>query len=479
MSSNKWTISDVPESENPAPARRRQTSPGLDSGSAPNSDKPKWLRKLERESWQAELIISGAAIFGSLQLPALLERFQYYLLLNYEESALILWFYASVYWALVVYLLIFLFIYHFVIRALWIGMVGLNSVYPEGFAPNKLSSEDFQAKARAEYGDIDGFIRKLDERASGLFGTGFTFAGLFLNLGLIISFCVLIVTFVQGQGIPQFWAWAVGLSPALLIFLASIVSTVLSLPALREREWVKRYHFPFTKVISKLSYPVNTRFTLTGLTLISSQSAAKAKSGWALAGSFLFSMSIFGVIGFTMATTGVMKREFISSYYHRMGDTEATLDPNNYYRADQEDLLYEPLVNERYPVAGGPFWVWVPLPERELSVLLGDCSLAEVPEDLPRNQERKREKERITDCAREYIELYLDGTPVPLPDPLRHWLTSADTEQFGVQLNLSELPLEAGRHELKVVTHLTYEDEEVEGDNFRMTFIPFFVVEGR
>lgn len=28
--------------------------------------KPKWLRALESQSWQAELVISGLAIFGSL-----------------------------------------------------------------------------------------------------------------------------------------------------------------------------------------------------------------------------------------------------------------------------------------------------------------------------------------------------------------------------------------------------------------------------
>ena len=37
--------------------------------------KPKWLRILEQQSWQAELLISGIAIVGALQLPELIHEF--------------------------------------------------------------------------------------------------------------------------------------------------------------------------------------------------------------------------------------------------------------------------------------------------------------------------------------------------------------------------------------------------------------------
>lgn len=43
--------------------------------SAPNSKpKPEWLKRLEQESYQAELIVSGVALLGALQLPELLDR---------------------------------------------------------------------------------------------------------------------------------------------------------------------------------------------------------------------------------------------------------------------------------------------------------------------------------------------------------------------------------------------------------------------
>ncbi len=243
------------------------------------TSKPKWLRKLERESWQAELIISGAALLGSLQLPGVLENFQHYLLLNYERASLQLWFFATSYWALFVYGLVLLFVLHFIVRALWIGLVGLNSVYPDGIVETALSSKDYQQKVKAEYGDIDGFIDRLDRMASGMFGTGFAFIGLFFNLGLIMSVAILLLTFLQSVGVPDLWAWCIGLSPVVLIFTISIFTTILALPKLRERAWVKRCHFPLSKLMISLSYPVNTRYTATGLMLISSNTTPKEKPG--------------------------------------------------------------------------------------------------------------------------------------------------------------------------------------------------------
>lgn len=183
------------------------------------NQKPKWLRKLERESWQAELIVSGATLLGSLQLPGVLEKFQHYLLLNYEQASLQLWFFATSYWALFVYGLVFLFVFHFIVRALWIGLVGLNSIYPEGILETALSGKDYQEKMKAEYGDIDGFINRLDRMGSGMFGTGFAFIGLFFNLGLFMSVAILLITFLQGLGVPDFWAWFIGLSPVILTFI--------------------------------------------------------------------------------------------------------------------------------------------------------------------------------------------------------------------------------------------------------------------
>ncbi len=436
--------------------------------------KPKWLRKLERESWQAELIISGAALLGSLQLPGVLEKFQHYLLLNYEQASLHLWFFATSYWALFVYGLVFLFVFHFIVRALWIGLVGLNSIYPDGIIETALSSKDYQEKMKAEYGDIDGFINRLDRLGSGMFGTGFTFIGLFFNLGLFMSVAILLITFLQSLGVPDFWAWFAGLSPVIFTFLISIFSTVLNLPKFRDKAWVKQYHFPLAKFMTSLSYPVNTRYIATGLMLISSNSTPKETKAMDVVKGLIMVMVGSVLIGVVLGMSGGIKPQFMDRPYHRMGDDETGIDVSNYADAGYEGILYEPMLSTLHPAADGPLWVWVPLPERELSVMLDGCSQPEVDTELSRSEQRKPKRQRLIACAAEYIELYLDEQPLDLPTALREYrATEAVAEQFGVRFDLSKHALSLGQHKLKVVTHYPLETDA--GTKFRTTYITFFV----
>ncbi len=43
------------------------------SGAPRPKAKPDWLTRLEQESYQAELIVSGVALLGALQLPGLID----------------------------------------------------------------------------------------------------------------------------------------------------------------------------------------------------------------------------------------------------------------------------------------------------------------------------------------------------------------------------------------------------------------------
>ena len=444
---------------------------------------PKWIRKLIRESWQAELIISGAAIIGSLQLPGLLEWFQHKLLVSYDQGILNLWFLAAVYWAAFVYGLIILFIFHFVVRALWIGLLGLKSKYPEGIARTTLTSKDFQDKTIAEYGGIDTFISRLDKTASGLFGTGFTFAGLFLNIGVLLSVAIFVFAFLQGWGLPSVITYVVIITPLVLLVLMSVVSTLMSTEGFRHRPWVKRYHFPVTRLMNRLITPINHKFTSMGMNLITSNAAAaKFKDRKATTSDIIFSFLILtgvGVlIGAASALSDVMKPQFLRGHYWGMGNDTTGMDPGNYADSDYTGLLYEPQISARYVEAGEPFWVWVPLPERELQPLLDHCTITEVnDDDLTFSEARRARRERVLVCARQYIELHLDSLPqaLPLPGPLRHERTTAGVEQLGIYLDLSDQIPAEGRHDLTVVTHF----ERRPGDGrYRRTHIPFFVVTG-
>src|SRR4051794_24559506 len=81
-------------------------------------------------TWEMELLISGATVFGLMQLPARLDAIFYDLFNRGSEQVasllMPLWIYAKV--ALLT--LIGTFVLHLVLRGLWVAMVGLDSVYP-------------------------------------------------------------------------------------------------------------------------------------------------------------------------------------------------------------------------------------------------------------------------------------------------------------------------------------------------------------
>ena len=441
---------------------------------------PKWLRKLTRESWQAELIISGAAIIGSLQLPGLLEKFQHYLLLGYGRDVLFYWFFANIYWAIFVYGLILLFIGHFITRALWIGLLGLKSVYPKGVVRTTVLSDDYQDKMAKEWGDLDGYIQRVDRTASSLFGLGFMTAGQFFNLGLIFSGMVFLLGILLWLGVPNFWALVIVLTPVALLFIASSFSGVLTKENLRDKEWVKRYHYPLARGLTRLTNPVNFQFYGHAAALWSTNHIAEKKIEAITVKGVLTTLMVmvgFGLLlGVLFGMTDTFKDEFFDHTYHRAGNDSISIDPANYAGGVTDELLYEPLINSMYISPGEPLWVWVPMPERELKVLQNQCSAPAVADSLSIRNKRSAKRARALTCASEYIDLYLDDEPLAFPGAMRRFLSSAGMEQLGFHLELSQLDLDLGRHTLKIVTHYSLEADKPDED-FRTTYISFYVVD--
>jgi len=91
--------------------------------------KPKWLKKLEQESWQTELLISSAAIYAAFQLPELINQLSNWAItyFAFEDAK---WNYALImYLSFAAVILILSFVTHFILRTIWIALIGLNSVF--------------------------------------------------------------------------------------------------------------------------------------------------------------------------------------------------------------------------------------------------------------------------------------------------------------------------------------------------------------
>ncbi len=179
-------------------------------------------------TWEMELLVSGATVFGLLQLPAQADRllFGFYNSSNFAVATLTpsLWVYVK--FSLLT--LIATFIVHLCLRGYWVALVGLHSVYPEGFRWDRLTSKlgpHFLASSREMTGEIDTVIERADNRASIAFGLGFGMATLMLMPMVVVAAIMVVVGLYEmlgGDGVHAMVVMVVLGMLVMLVFVALV-----------------------------------------------------------------------------------------------------------------------------------------------------------------------------------------------------------------------------------------------------------------
>ncbi|MFY7912868.1 MAG: hypothetical protein ACOVO2_25085 [Emticicia sp.] len=145
----------------------------------PTQDKSNWLQELSNQSWNLELVVSGAAIFSTSFLPEFVDKVTFSYFENYqfntEISSTIFPNLAFSFAKAASYLLIFSFFIHFILRAFWIALVGLRAVYPKGIDYDKLPNTNNELKGiyKNWFGSFDDYIVRLDKNCSRIFSIAF------------------------------------------------------------------------------------------------------------------------------------------------------------------------------------------------------------------------------------------------------------------------------------------------------------------
>jgi hypothetical protein len=124
---------------------------------------PKWLRNLQENSWEIELLISGGAVFTLLQFPEHFVNFIRQAKISSDISGTIV---ITVMGMAGIKILTNGFILHLLLRAFWLAMVCINYAFPQGIEPRKMKRA-FPFRSRHIEGDLRDQIMKVD-RLSGL-----------------------------------------------------------------------------------------------------------------------------------------------------------------------------------------------------------------------------------------------------------------------------------------------------------------------
>lgn len=161
-----------------------------------------WLEKLQQESWQLELLISGLALFGIWESQNVIREFEYYLQINsVSDIRFATNIFVKFLWAGWVIFLINLLI-HIIIRGFWIGAIGLRYVSGDIDFDALKYSDKFINHYKKKIGSYDEYIEKLEKISSVLFSFTFLLFFMFLSLVIFNLFFALIISIV-GKLIPD------------------------------------------------------------------------------------------------------------------------------------------------------------------------------------------------------------------------------------------------------------------------------------
>ena len=205
----------------------------------------KLLDRLQEDSWQLELLISGFAILGLFYaLDPITNKL---LSAQFNNNGVFVNFFVIVLFSLQI--LIFNLVLHVLLRGLWIGSLGMRYVFGD-IAYDKLNySDQFRTYLKKNVGSFDSYIGKLEDFCS------VVFAITFLLIFYVISFFIVGFTLLAFN--IQTPDWMIGI---VRFFFALFSIGVLlnffdfiTLGLLKKNKTIAKLFFPFYWGFSILS----------------------------------------------------------------------------------------------------------------------------------------------------------------------------------------------------------------------------------
>jgi len=424
-------------------------------------EKADWLLALEQQSWQAELLVSGIAIFGTLKLPTLIPEI-INLMLAWLPNDMMGWlpYYIVFYLALASTGLIVSFLCHFILRSFWIGMVGLNSVYPEGIQwKENLFSKDMIKRMSAEYSDIDEFNSKLDDYCSTIFAAAFWFSISMTGFTTLII-TILLIGYALSQILP-FGAQQISIVFAALLMTLIILNSILAAKIIRDKPGVGRFHFQLMKILGFMMHinfakPMNY-IVLTLRTNVESTTKATIMS--VLAMFIILAISLPPLLN-TNLTLFFDDRFVIDRNQQNVIYDDAYLDQ----RVPGSRIIFPSIPS--FNINGNALQIFIPKLNRENDAIEKLTPKLLLNEELTREQRRVARTKHYLDGVNRYFSLLINNKN--LEDISMYQYTHPNAGEKGVLIVVPAENFNIGENLLEI--QRAYQDED--GNKSRV-FIPF------
>lgn len=139
-------------------------------------------------TWEIELLLSGATVFALVQFAGALPEWGGYLLPRLSELWQQVLRTGLIYLQCGVIVLCVAFVLHLLLRAYWVALVGMDSVYPGGLKADRLRGGPIGKDwVLGQWKPMADQIEQADNRASIVFGLGIGLARMMVNLTIFGS----------------------------------------------------------------------------------------------------------------------------------------------------------------------------------------------------------------------------------------------------------------------------------------------------
>lgn len=151
------------------------------------------LPKRTTPTWEVELLLSGATVFTLVQLARALPEWGAYLLPRLSD----LWFQVAnlsvIYLLCGVIVLAVAFVLHLLMRAYWVALVGMDSVFPAGLkAENLRAGPVVRGWVMSRWRGMEAEIEQADNNATIVFGLGIGLARMMVTITVVVTAAMLL-----------------------------------------------------------------------------------------------------------------------------------------------------------------------------------------------------------------------------------------------------------------------------------------------
>lgn len=428
------------------------TKQPLDDSPASESDK-NWLQKLKDESWEAELLVAAVGTFGSFQLFGFIDWLANLFINLLPRSLYFVGYFITFTGLAAVSILACMFVIHFMLRAYWVGLVGLNSVFSDYSTKDSMFSQSYTEKITRILPKLDQSVESADRLCSVIFAAAFCMLMMYTSMGLFGSLYLLAYHFLS-RFVPEFILLIPLVVMVTLLVLQAIISAISNLPKYKENERIQHIYYRTALITSICTFgPLYKSVLQISMTFSSNFKRDAGLVKLVL----LFVLSGFILAGAKMNQTNILYLFVPDKYFDA---TEA--DPRFYQdkNADTTFLLAPQLGSDviKEPIID----LFIPIYRSERYHYKQQCqALIDV-----ENGELSEKRLARLSCYKAFHQILIDGTPMEV-DMIK--ALHPETGQFGIIAYIRmDDRFNTGQYQLEVV-------KSIHSTPLRW-FLPFYYV---